>query len=223
MKYQYLLFAALLFSALHTGAQQQSRLISQMQLDYDNTAGFTPADSFTYKYSSGRGSDMKTGVYKYDTSVAMYFPSGSAKDTTRTLQDFYPDNKLKSIVRQLVNSGGQFVNYQRTSYYYRSNGDMDSVLTDTWNGFNGSWARSGRAKYSYNSAQKLSLYEGQTWDLSQYVTDHRIAYVYSGSDLVKTTEELYDAPNTTWIGVAEHRYAYYVGGKLYSDLSLIHI
>lgn len=194
-------------------AQPSSRLVGVGQYDYDNTS-FSLQDSFTYQYSGGRGSNMKTGEYKFDTSA--YTIAGQPIE--RNIQTFYyPSHELEMrITQQFVN--GQWQNYAKYRYYYHAPGQYDSVVRESWNPFNQVWLRAGRSTYAYNTAQKPVYFEEDTWDnLTAYVPYRRIVYQYTGNALVNKTEEFWDAVNNNWVGSTQHIYQNDGNGRIIKD------
>ncbi len=210
-KYIYTLTGILV--SITATAQVQSRLVGQAQFDYNNNI-FSLADTFTYQYSGGRGSNMKTGEYKYDTSV---YALGSQL-MERSIQTFYyPSQQLQESITQNY-TAGQWENYRRQHYYYNTTGSTDSVLQEAWNPFNKIWMKDKRITYAYNGQGALTEYLEQTWDnLTAYGPYRRIQYVYNGNNLRKKTESFWDAGTSAWAGHEEHRYIYDLNGKIVSD------
>jgi hypothetical protein len=211
-KYVYMLAGILLGTVAN--AQVQSRLIGQSQFDYDVTTAFSLADTFTYQYSGGRGSDMKTGVYKFDTSV---YALGNQLQERGIQTFYYPSQQLEVNITQNY-SGGQWENYLKQQYYYNAQGDNDSVIREKWNPFNKIWLKDKRTNYTYDAQGKLTQYLEETWDnLTAYGFYRRIQYVYNGTNLRRSTESFWDAGTSNWAGFEEHRYLYDGNGRRTSD------
>ena len=207
------LLAGILFCTT-AGAQLQSRLIGQARFDYDVTTGFSLADTFSYDYSGGRGSDMKTGIYKYDTVV---YALGSQLKERGIQQFYYPSQLLQENVMQ-NHTGGQWQNYQKQVYHYNAQGDKDSVIHEKWNPFNNIWVKDKRVTYTYDAQARLTEYLEETWDnLTAYGYYRRIQYAYNGANLRRKTESFWNTGTSNWIGFEEHRYLYDGNGKQVSD------
>lgn len=210
--YVYLL-AGILFSTV-AGAQVQSRLTSQAQFDYDGTNGFALADTFTYQYSGGRGSDMKTGVYKYDTSV---YALGSQLKEKSIQTYYYPSQQLEENITQNY-IGNKWENYLKQHYYYNAQGTPDSVVREKWNPFNKIWEKDARIIYVYDAQGRPKLHVEETWyNLTSYVQSRLLEYVYNGNDLRRVTESFWNGGASMWENFEEHRYMYDGNGKTVSD------
>jgi hypothetical protein len=203
----------MLTMTLQAWAQPMSRLTGVGHYDYDNTS-FVLQDSFTYQYSGGRGSDMKTGVYKYDTAV--YALAGLPLE--RYLQTFYyPNHELEmKITQRYINN--QWENYAKYRYYYAGPDLYDSVLQESWNPFNKIWMKVSRTDYTYNASLKPVLVLEETWNnLTAYEPYRRTQYQYTGNNLAKKTEEFWDATAAAWVGSVEHIYANDGNGRMILD------
>jgi hypothetical protein len=200
MKKIYLLICSLCI-VLPAMAQPMSRLIGVGQYDYNDTV-FIRQDSFTYNYSSGRGSNMKTGVYKYDTSVQTI----AGQPLERNIQTFYyPGHALQTKTTQHF-VANQWENYEQFIYRYTGTGMYDTVFRENWNPFNKIWQKASRSVYSYNG-NNILLFAEDTWDnLTAYAPYRRIQYSYIGTALVNKTEEFWNATNSTWVGSTQHVY-----------------
>ena len=90
--------------AIGTDAQVISRLKAKAMHSYDGTT-YINEDSSTYNYSYSRGSDMKTGLYSFDTSV-VYINDGGVRTPAQRYIRQYENN---TAMRVQMETGQSFL------------------------------------------------------------------------------------------------------------------
>jgi hypothetical protein len=176
-------------------AQTGSRLIAQANWHH-NGATYVKDDSTAYTYLSGsRGGDL-THQLKYDNATTWI----AIDDTTNLnsknyVQDFYPDNKLKSTVTQSWNgTSGMWDPQTKVIYFYDSTtGQLTSSINETWSG--SGWVNASQDLFTYDVSGNVYSDENKTWNTITNAFDPSsiLYYFYSGGNLTTLVGKTYSA------------------------------
>jgi hypothetical protein len=194
------------FGALKTGktTATDSRLIAVATRQSDGSA-LLFTDSTRFKYSWGRGGDLKTTL-KYDTAYS-YSSGGSAGPLSlsgRSLGAYDAVHNQLSVTNQVYTSG-VYDNSDRTLYTYNTANLITREETQEWSG--ASWDPTGLDKYTYNTAGKQVTdtsfeWNGSSWDYSVLINT---TYTASGKE---DKQKVYLYFSGIWLQIADVAYTY---------------
>lgn len=202
----------------HVHGQAISKLTAQANYSHDMT-GYIPEDSSVYIYTSAhqRGSDMKTGLYLFDTSVRdINTGSGlmQGERFLRTYEDAAAVRIQTETKQKFINNAWE--NNQRTTYHYpaamgsTNYAKKDTILLENWNNLSVSWRNLSRTSITYNSNKDVTeeLVEKYN-DLSKVWENDRITInMYAGTKLNTRQEKEWDLTSSNWINVQQNTYTY---------------
>jgi len=213
------LSALALTTAVTANAQKVlvHRLVAIANAQYGGSS-FVPTDSTSLYYSALRTSDMKTGIYKYDSAVVYAYKSGYNlfSKTTNTFylndsvvffrQYYWADTTSQwnlysathftynsTIVRDSVketqiDTGSGLKNYEQDIYFYNTNGNISAALNHTWTGV--SWFNQDSTAYTYNASKNLINVLGMTFNKSTGNYDNRTQSIYSYNTSGQLTKDI---------------------------------
>ncbi|MGN6568094.1 MAG: T9SS type A sorting domain-containing protein [Flavipsychrobacter sp.] len=247
MKLKFLLllsFAAGIVMPYGTHAQVLvHRLVGIANAQY-TASGFSPTDSTALSYSKLRTSNIKTGVYKYDSAVVYTYNSGYSR-FSKTTNTFFPNDSVvffrqylwadtaskwniysstnflfNSIERDSIRSvqidtGSGLDNYEQYLYYYDANKNLKYLLKNTWNG--ASWFFSDSTIYTYNTSNNLTsrVYKVFFPAGGTYVNSEEDIYSYNTSgQLTKAMHNSWDKFASNWSISGRDLYTYDGSGNL---------
>lgn len=152
-----------------TYAQTPARLIQETYGRYNTSTGKHDknADTTSYIYSFGRGSNMKTGVIQYDTAISKHFGGTSTHYATY-------DNASRLKTRGY----NAWQSYQDTLFYIGSNAEPDSLVS--YGPFPKEVAYE---KYLYNASRNLVRRVRKFINAKAEVSKDSFNYTYTGSNL----------------------------------------
>lgn len=203
----FVLSFVLIFSmdALRVGAQTSSRLIQKTSFQADSLGNLAEIQDTAYVYSSGRGSDMKTHQYFYDTA---WIKGNGSQLSHRELKSYLADGRVKEWIIQFLEPGQQWKNYRRKLYYYRGVNTLDSLIEQQWNDFNKVWWNYSALRYQYNTQGDLVDEKKDSWYLNAYVEEFWTHYDYSGGRLSQKESFYYHKANNLWVSLDKTEYSY---------------
>ncbi|MBS1690005.1 MAG: hypothetical protein JSS96_14850, partial [Bacteroidetes bacterium] len=95
------------------------RLIGIANAQY-TSGGFSPTDSTALYYSKLRTSDIKTGVYKYDSAVVFSYNSGYSRFTKTTNTFYLNDSTVFFRLYYWADTTSQWNIYSSTHFLFNS-------------------------------------------------------------------------------------------------------
>jgi hypothetical protein len=195
-----LLSLLLALSILQTNAQTPkigARLIGLTNTTYSLSNGWVPTDSNTYAYHDTETSDMKTGVYKYDSSIQyVYSASASVYNIhLKRTQGFLPSDSISNYDEYLWVLGTP-PTWNRTKHidlvFNNATGlDTTRIATDYTTNVTDFY------KYYYNTSNLLSemLHYKNVPPSTGFDTLEEYLYSYDGSNnLVYATHKHFMIP-----------------------------
>lgn len=213
------------------------RLIGIANAQY-TSSGFSPTDSTALYYSKLRTSDIKTGVYKYDSAVVFAFNSGY-KRFSKTTNTFYLNDSVvfyrqyywadttsqwniyssthflfnsieRDSVRNVqVDTGAGLENNQQYLYFYDANKNIKYELKNLWTGI--SWFFSDSTTNTYNASNNLTLVLHKLFNTSMgtYVNSSEDIYNYNLSgQLTKSLHNNWNSLSGMWNVTQRNIYTY---------------
>lgn len=186
------------------------RLVGIANAQY-TASGFSPTDSTALSYSKLRTSDIKTGVYNYDSAVVYAYNSGSYSKFSKTTNTFYPNDSVvffrqyfwndtagewniysstnflfNSIERDSVrtvqiDTGSGLKSNEQYIYYYDVNKNLQYQLKNTWNGTG--WFFADSTIYTYNASNNITsrVYKVFTPTSGMFINSTQDIYSYNSS------------------------------------------
>lgn len=219
MKINYTLTILFCCLTASLNAQIISRLTAQANTGYDTTngTGYIPVDSSVYTYGYSRSSDMKTGLYLFDTSIR-HQNTGSGLVLSERYLRTYEDPaavRVQSEIKQ-VYTNGAWQNNQQTTYHYpasfgtTNSTKKDTILVESWNNPSNAWYKLSRTSITYNTNKDVTeeLIQkfnnlSQTWDNERMITN-----TYTSNKLTSRIEKQWDMTGSTWRNVLQVAYSY---------------
>lgn len=200
-------------SPFRAGAQTSSRLIQKTSYLADSLGNLSEAQDTNYVYSHGRGSDMKSHDYHYDTA---WVRSQGNQWTHRERKTYLPDGRVKEWILQYLDPSQQWKNYRRTLYYYRGVNTLDSLVEQQWNEFNKSWWNYSALRYQFNAQGNLVEERKDAWYLNAYQPERRTQYHYAAGRLNQKEESIFHSGSSQWTPSGKTDYQY-SGQALYRE------
>lgn len=196
-----------------------SRLIATARRESDGTT-LTLTDSSRYKYSWGRGGDLKTTL-KFDTSYD-YSNGGGAGILAligRSLGIYDKQNNQLSLNEQLYNTGtAAYRDTSRTLNTYNAANLLVETETQNWTG--GSWDPASRDRFTYNVAEKPLTDTNFTWNGSTWDYQLLISTSYTASSK-ENKQRVFLYFSGIWLEVAAISYTYDASDLLVSSLTQV--
>jgi len=222
---------------------RQYRLVSTGTYSADAAHNYQLADSVIYSYSNGRGSNMKTGVYLYD-SMFRYRLSGSSLGLSALYYRTYGDSDRIITQAYAKRKGAAWQNVSRNVYAYYTNVRYDSTVADNWDSVGNVWLSNHRYKYYYTGTRLDSIFWRKnvavTWlpeakELNEYQSGNLIAHHLmiwndttaawdsfqredfgydTASRLIEDTLYTYDSAAAMLIPISRENYAYDSNGRV---------
>lgn len=196
-----------------------SRLIATARRESDGTL-LTLTDSSRYKYSWGRGGDLKSTL-KFDTAYDYSNGGGSGMLALagRSLGIYDAKNNQLSLTEQLYNTGtAAYRDTSRTLNTYNAANLLTETETQNWTG--GSWDPSSRDRLTYNAAGKTLTDTNFTWNGSAWDYQLLIATSYTASSK-ESKQRVFLYFSGIWIEVAAISYTYDASDLLTSSLTQV--
>lgn len=144
----------------------------------------------------------------------------------RTLYDWdnniaVPDWKVSSIEQYTYDNGGNketrilgltpsMQNYYQHIKSYNSNNDIINDLLQSWNSISTAWEDIRQDVYTYHAGTS-NIKDVTTYDFNSGHDSYKIAYEYTGSDIVKITYQVWSS--STLVNYRKYDYTYNVSGK----------
>ncbi|RYD55791.1 MAG: T9SS type A sorting domain-containing protein [Sphingobacteriales bacterium] len=200
-------------------AQVISRLTAQANFGYDSTGGtgYIPKDSSVFNYSYSRGSDMKTNLYLFDTSIRHANQGSGLALSERYLRTYDDPTSVRvatEIKQEYVN--GAWKNSQRTTYHYpaafgtTNNEKKDTITVEVWNNLSNDWYRLTRTSITYNANKDVTeeLFQrfnnlNQTWDNDRVTTQ-----TYIGGKITSRLIKEWNNTTSAWNNTQQITYTY---------------
>lgn len=219
------------------------RLVGIANAQYTGS-GFSPTDSTALFYSKLRTSDIKTGVYKYDSAVVYAYNSGYTRfskttntfylndsvvffrqyywaDTTSNWNLYSSTNFLfNSIERDSVrtiqiDTGAGLKMFEQYIYYYDANKNLRYTLKNTWNG--SGWFFGDSTIFTYDVSNNLTSRVYKVFNImsGSYVNNAEDIYSYNTSGKVtKVLHNVWDVFTSNWTVYSRDIYSYDGSGNI---------
>lgn len=189
------------------------RLVGIANAQYTGT-GFSPTDSTSLKYSKFRTSDMKTGVYKYDSAVTYSYKSGYTL-FSKTTNTFYLNDSVVFFRQYFwADSTNQWNIYSSTHFTYNTSIARDSVREtqiDTGSGLK----NYEQDIYLYNAASNIATMFKHSWTGVSWFNGDSISYTYDASnDLTNVLSTTFQISTGSYVNRTQSIYSYNPGRQL---------
>jgi hypothetical protein len=121
----------------------------------------------------------------------------------------YTSNKLDATLTEVWNGTG-WDNYDKLTYGYLPNGDLDFFIRQSWNASTSSWVNTERGLMSYDVSGDLVEEFAQLWDAgtSSWKNDKR--YVYTNVNHLPSTiiDQTWNSSSNTYVSSMRRTYTY---------------
>lgn len=189
------------------------RLVGIANAQY-TASGFSPTDSTALSYSKLRTSDMKTGIYKYDSAVVYAYNSGSYSKFSKTTNTFYPNDSVVFFRQYFwADTTNQWNVYLSTHFLYNSieRDSIRDIQIDTGGGL----AYTDQYLYFYNGIGNFTFTLKNTWIGLGWFNNDSTTYSYDVSNnLVKKVVKVFSKLTGTYENNAQYVYTYNASNQL---------
>jgi hypothetical protein len=129
-----------------------------------------------------------------------------------------PDGTVNQQVSQNWN-GLTWDNSVKYTYTYNADKSVQQAITQTWSG--SAWVNSEKRTYTYDAQGRELTELIQTWNGSAWVNDTLTTNTFTGGQLTKTLEQIWDTGSSTWKNQSQTSFTYNGDGSLHQSVEQI--
>lgn len=148
-------------------------LVSELQQSWESTESAWENISLTNYTNLPNGNIEQSIMQIWDDDENQWVNS------MRNIHD-YSANRLSTIVTQMW-MGTDWINLNRETYTYDSNGREWTQKEEKWNMVTSQWENRGLTTYTYDANGDVTEELYQAWENTAWVNDSRTVFTYSGS------------------------------------------